>query len=151
MSRNIIEIIRESVALVVVNTITPSFATMEMYEVNEKIDYNITFPVVILDRPLYEDSKVLPQGNVRTNHHVLLYIFSGRVELNDPMTIKEPLLTTAKEMKRQLIIELQNDNRIESISGYSSEELPESKELNINPCGLWLKLVITVVDNLAVC
>ena len=151
-SINIVDIVGENVAVINIATIPvthPTFLSSEMWLQNLQDDAG--YPLVFLERPITEQGKVLPQGNPQSTYDLNVWLFAGTTRQDSPQSEIEPLLSTSKDMKRQLVILLQRDRRIERINSYSVEEISQTQNLDINPCGVWLKINLTVIDPLTVC
>jgi len=147
-SLDIVTIIRECAALVRISDNAPAFTTMELWQLNQIDDAE--FPLIVLDRPIQENGKVvsqIPQGT----YSLTVFCFSGKVDINADHSVKEPLLTIAKEMRRQLVLRIAQDARPIKLNSYTSLELPESKDLDINPCGIMMTINITVSEVGPVC
>lgn len=156
-SQEVIQIVKDKVSLIptsVLLPVVPEFHTKEMWDFNQLTD--ATYPLVILDRPLDEESKIMMQGNPQKIYRLFIYIFAGCVDVNaDHATYKEPLLIIAEEIKDKLIKLLSDavgaTGRISNIVGYKSTEIPETRKNDNNPVGLLLQLPIVYTSLKSIC
>ncbi len=152
-STNILDIISENALMITLGTSPQTYCK---YYSSEKWEHNLlddpaNFPLLFMLRPITESGKIHPQGNPESTYAFLFFFFSGTVELNAPQSDKDPLLSAAIEMKRQFIIRLNNDGRIKKLGDYSCDEILEDPDFDVNPCGVVLKISVTVDDSNAVC
>lgn len=152
-SMNILDIISENALMITLGTSPQTYCK---YYSSEKWEHNLlddpnNFPLMFMLRPLTESGKIHSQGNPESTYACLFFFFSGAVELNAPQSVKDPLLSDAIEMKRQFVIRLNNDSRIKKLSDYTCDEILEDPDFDINPCGVVLKLSVTIDDAASVC
>lgn len=151
-SLNIVDIITENAGLVKLHTSPetyPTFFTSEMWLQN--LQDEAAYPLIYLERPITESGQVLPQGNPKSSYDLNIFLFSGITNQDSLQETIEPLLSSAKDMKRQLVVLFQNDKRINEIKSYSVEEISQTNKLDINACGVWLRISLNVIDNISVC
>lgn len=150
-SINVVDIISENALMIPLGTSPqtyPAFSTGEKWLQN--LQDASTFPLVYLSRPLIERGSLLPQGNPSGDYALEVFIFAAKVRVNPPQSIIEPLLVTAKAIKRELVIRLNNDSRI-TVGGYTVTEISETDFLDVNACGVLLEINIKVIDKNSVC
>jgi hypothetical protein len=154
-SQDIVQLIADAVAAITTSSTlpaTPAFHTREMWSFSQLDD--AVYPLVILDRPLNEDGKQMI-GAGKKSYQLTLYIFAGTLEPNADFTLKEALLILSEEIKTGLLLKLSgcatNLGRLEDITGYKSTEIPETRQVGSNPCGLMLQIPVTYISYAAIC
>lgn len=160
-SLQILDIVKENAVLTAIAVdsvnVPLTFATAEPYEINAQFDdatINLTFPILILDRPLFESLKIVSPnggGGFYKTGTFDVFIFTGRKPTTEIMSEKESCLLSAKEYARQFILRLMNDSRVLRVGEYTCEEVPENLRYNANPIGIHLNIRMTVQDTLSQC
>jgi hypothetical protein len=127
-----------------------------MWDFNQFTD--AIYPLIVVDRPITESSKILLQGNPQKKYNLFIYIFAGTVEVNaNHATHKEPMLILAEEIKTALLKPFivgfisAGIGKVDPIESYKSDEIPEFKNADSNPVGLLLQLPIVFTSLKSLC
>lgn len=122
-----------------------SFYSMQMWEADERFN-EFTFPCVLLERVRVMDGSVGQNGFDTNKCTMLLYIFTGIIQLNGYVEEKGPLVLAAETIKESLIKNIRNHSltHIEGDLPYHSEEIMESPLFTHNPCGVWVRITVPI-------